>query len=878
MKKLAQFLFSFSLIANLQLVSAKVVEVQLNEGFLRTKLFSQKELITISKINNVLSIKTLNSEVFGEIKADSALFTNNEYVESVKEIEPVDGNTFFTLEVILKKNVEIFSFYKSRELAYFIDFWKDGGAVKETASSVRPADIANTEVKKEEIKIVKAPVKKVIRVQAPAPVVVQKPKEFRDFRYGASFIWNYEPVMPKIEKTFHLERKTPQYFYPVADREFDKSEKEAHLQLSINLFRKKKWGLMTKSIKLYEEKYKIDENNTFNEYLKANALLMDSTENGDIKPVDTAIAMFINIVEKSPVYEMRRAINKYMIQYYFEKNDNLSILRFSKRFFSDAKENFDYEELEYATEIMLLALSNLNQIDDIQKLISEKTIQKILPIQKRVAYELYTLLKLGNLDQVVKKYEEFAKSTRGEVLPSIMYNAAETYFRLAEYDKAIKLYDDYLEAHSYHSQSSQARLRIALASDLLNKDEKTVAELYKNAINRSQNVEVSTEARIRYVGLRSLRKINPESDDAEVRVFLDKGTDKKLSKDLEKLLWLARVRTFIVDKKYEDGLSFLTALPMSSMDKSEKVVFEGDGAEIIYGIIKDNFNLGEFARSIRAWEIYKDIYFEKVATDPEIQFIVAKSYANLGLWNGFEKVYAQIIADKATKSRTYPIWIERSSNVTSTALEKELQIVRNLKLENWASVEKIVDEIVAEDAKYPKTDFYRGLAQYRQKKYSQAESVYERFFSQNINFSYIDGKDLVDSIVNYLESIYAQSKYDKFIEVSDALVKDASNFKVDKKVVDNMRERISYLRVEILNSKSDKRSFAESESFLKNYTQSTYSSRVKFLLGRENVRANNLVDGEKILTELINSDKVEGYIKEMARAELTMLNLKKRTL
>lgn len=877
MKKLSQFLFSFSLIASMQLTCAKIVDVEKNEGFFRTKLYSQKELINISKINNQLLIKTLNAEVFNEIKADSNLISSSEYVESIREIEPVDGNTFFTLEVTLKKNVEIFSFYKSRELAYFIDFWRDGGAVKETASAIKQSPVLE-EKKEDIIKVVKKPVHKVVRVKAPEPVKEVAKKEYRDFRYGASFIWHYDPILPRVEKSFHLERKTPEYFYPITDRSFDKNEKEAHLQLSINLYRKKKWGLMTKSIKLYEEKYKVDENYSFNEFLKANALLLDSTENGDIKPIDTAIAMFTNLVEKSQIYEMRRAINKYMIEYYFEKNDNLSILRFAKRFFSDAKENFDYEELEYATEIMLLSLSNLNQIDDIQNLISEKTIQKILPKQKRTAYEIYTLLKLGNLDQVVKKYEEFAKTTKGEVLPSIMYNVAETYFRLAEYEKAIKLYDDYLAAHSYHIGSSAARLRIALSSDLLAKDEKIVSELYKNAINRSQIVDISTEARIRYVGLRSLRKVNPDSDDAEVRVFLDKGTDKKLSTNLEKLLWLARLRTFIVDKKYEEALTFLTAMPLNIMDKSEKVVFEGDGAEVIYGIIKANYNLGEFARSIRAWEIYKDIYFEKVAADPEIQFIIAKSYANLGLWNGFEKVYAQILADKNTKTRTYPIWIDRSSNVTSDALEKELQIVRNLKLENWESVEKIVEEIVKADAKYPKTDFYRGLALYRQKKYSQAESVYERFFAQNINFSHIDGKDLVDSIVNYLESIYAQSKYDKFVDVSDALIKDASNFKVDKKVVDNMRERISYIRVEILNSKSDKRAFTETQDFIKNFQTSIYSSRVKFLLGRENIRNNNLADGEKILTELINSDQVEGYIKEMARAELTMLNLKKRTL
>ncbi len=856
---------------------AKIVEAESNDGFFRVKVYTNKELIKITRVGKVLTLRTLDSEVFNSLKNEIQAVKNSPYVQSVTEIEPTEGNAVFAVNVNLKDDVEIFSFYKNRDVAYFIDFWRDGGSVSQKSSALK-TDVPTAKPEATVAKKVTPEIKKVVRVKPIVKKVTPKERDYRDFRYGASFIWDYAPILPKISKTIFLDRKTPEYFYPIEDRKFEKDDKEAHMQLTINLYRKQKWGLMAKSIKLYQEKYKEDANFALNEYMKANALLRESTTAGDLKPVDTAIAMFSNIAEKTPVYEFRRGIYKYLIQYYLEKQDNITTLKYAKRFFADAKENFDYEELEYATELMLLSLANLNQIDKIQSLISEKTIQKILPRQKQIAYEMYTFLKLGDEAQVLKIYEGFAKRTKGDLLPSIYYNAAEAYFRQASYTKSIAEYDKFLSKYSFHSSSSAARLRIALASDITGRKENELEELYKNAINRSQAVDVSLEARIRYVGLRAIRKIKTTSEDKEVRFFLDKGDQTNLSADLERLLWLTRLRSFIVEGEFQNALTFLTALPLAGMDNSFKVVFEGDGAEVVYGIIKKSYDNGEYAKSIRAWEIYKGVYFEKVAADPEIQFIIAKSYANLGLWEGFQKIYELIGQTKNQKNRTYPIWVARTSTENSDLLEKQLQILRNVKLGNWKSVEELTKEMDKLAPGNAVSEFYRALSLYGQKNFSQAESVYERFFSKNVNFDLIDGKDLVDSVVNYLESIYEQAKYAKFIDVSDALVKDASSFKVDKAVVHRMKDRVGYLRLEILFTQNKANVLEEANKFVKVFKDSSYINRIKFLLGRENLRLKKFDEGEKILSELINSNSAENYIKEMARSELTLLNLKKRTL
>jgi tetratricopeptide (TPR) repeat protein len=869
-------LFTILIAAFISTASAKIVETETNDGFFRTKLYAQKELLKVNKLGNKITLKTLNNEVYEELLKDLKAINNKKFISKINNVEPREGNNLFIVELVLKPGVEVFSFYKNRDKAYFVDFWKEEKPLKRKMSAIKAPAKKKAVAKPIVVKRKSAP-KKVVRVK----VVKKAPKKvskYRDFRYGASFIWDYKALNPKISRSIRLNRKTPEYFFPIKDREFEKSEKEAHVQLTVNLYRKKKWGLMYKSIKLYEKKYGDDKNHTINEYMKANALLRESRDRDDLKPTETAVAMFSNIAEKSTEYEMRKGIFKYLIQYYVEKGDNIRSMKYAKRFFADAKENFDYEELEYAAELILFSLARINQIEKIQEIMRDKTLLKVISKQKMIAYEMFTLLKLGNEEQVIKEFERFTKANKGSVLPSIYYNAAEAYFRQSQYKKAIKVFDTFLSKYSYHTNSSHARLRIALASDILEKKPEVVLELYKNTINRSQDKNVSLEARIRYVAFRTIRNRKTNAADQETRIFLDKGEKDKVGKDLERVLWLTRLRTFIVDKEYENALTFLTALPLASMKPSYKKVFEGDGAEVVYGIIKKNYELGNYGKAIRAWEIYKNVYFEKVAADTEIQFVVAKSYINLGLWDGFQRTYSRMLDKEKEKVRSFPIWVTRLSKSNRNVIGKELQVLRNIKLKNWGSVDKIVSEIEKSYPAYPKKNFFRALAHYNQKQYAKAESEYEKFYSSNKNFQSIDGKDLVDSVKNYVESIYEQAKYNKFLEVSEGLLKDASKFAVEKPVFNAMAERIKYLRLEVLFSKQNPNALTDAEKFVKNFEKSTYINRIKFLLGRENLRTNNLKKGEEILNGLINGNDVADYIKEMARAELTLLNLKKRTL
>lgn len=872
-------IFTFLLFTASVTTSAKIVETESNEDFYRVKFFAQKELLKVSKLENKLILKTLNNDVYNELKKDISSIKKSKFFSGIKENEPVEGNAIYSIEILLNKDVEVFSFYKNRDKAYYVDLWSEKGEVSSKAAAIKVVKKPTPKAVKVSPKIVKRPKAKVVTIKvAEKKKTVKKELDYRDFRYGAAFIWDYNPVSPTTKKIIHLERKTPEFFFPIKDREYEKNEREAHIQLSINLYRKKKWGLMYKSIKLYQKKYGEDDNFDIHEYMKANALLRESKEKGELKPIDTAVAMFSNIADRSNNYELRKGIYKYLIQYYTEKNDYVKTLSFSKRFFADAKESFDYEELEQAADLILTSLARLNQIDKIKNLLRDKTIIKIVSKQMLVAYEIYTLVKLGQEDQAIREYKKIAKTTKGKLLPSIYYNIAEAYFREGKMKEAINLYDLYLKHYSFHSKSSHSRLRIALASDLLGKPHSIVEELYRNTINRSNDTEVSHEARVRYVAYRTIRKIKKSESDIETRVFLDKGDGVVLSKDLERLLWLTRLRTFIVDGEYEKALSFLTALPLAAMKPTYKKVFEGDGAEIVFGIIKKNYETGNFGKAVRAWEIYKNVYFEKVAADPEIQFVVAKSYMNLGLWEGFQRTYSLMLDKKNEKMRSFPIWVNRTAFKNKEIIEKELQILRNIKLGNWDSVEKIVANIVKLEPKYPKATFYRAKSFYKRNQFKSAEQSYEKFFAANVNFDYIDTSDLLEAVSEYSEAIYEQGKYKKFLEVTEALMSDAKKFKVSKEAIETLSERVNYLRLEVLFNQNGERAISEGNKFVKEFAKSTYINRVRFLLGRENLRLKNVKIGEKILNDLINGTDVADYIKEMARAELTLLNLKNRTL
>lgn len=926
-KFLTIFFISLFVLANISFAEG-LVDQEKASTYLRWNFFTGRDQLQFNKKGNKVVIKTLNNELFKNLKDELAsLKIDQSYIKGIsyKDTDN-DANTgnAMAIEVELQNdNVEMFSFYRERERKYVVDFWMDGDTVTLNKAAVKKPGPENEQIDEPPIAVkptppavAKTPKLKTKKSLAPGEnlalqvkedkilsnfivdpnkVVVKSEKEilaneteskkpYRDFRYGATFIWDYDPIAPVYKEVVNLKIKIPEIFYPIANRSFKKSEQEAHLQLTINLYRKRKWGLMYKSIKLFQQKYGMNTEWELVEFIKANAILRENIDTPNPELFKNAFSVLSTLSEKSENYELKKAIYKYLLAFYMEKGEHLKTLQLAKNYYAGTRDNFDFEESAIPAEAMLNSLAKLGQIEKIKELSLEKTMKKILPAQLILAYQTFSYLRSGDLTSLIELYEKNKAALAKPIDPVIMYNTAEAYFRVGRYDESMALYQDFVKNYSHEFVASNANLRIALCSDLLDRNYQDTLDLYKKAIDQSVDSNVSYEARIRYVGFRSVRKLVLDERDIEIRIFLEQGKNLNTTpdKNLAKLLQQVRLRSLIVDGKYKDALAYLSLLPMVTMPKIDARVFDGDGAEVIYGIISDFYKKSEYSQVIKAWQTYKDKYVDKVALDPFINFVVGSSYIKLGLYKGFDDVYASFEKLRDTPSRTFPIWIARGSFQKASDLLSELVLIKDIRLQNWDLVQKNIASFEKRMPNYNKTNYYRGLIAFNQKNYGEAVTQFENFFSKQDQRIIYDPGDVADMIRAYTDSIYELGRTDKFLKVSEAILNDTNSFGMDNAYIQNVRERIAYLGIEITAGKGSGENYMLFEKkitdFKKANPKSIYAGRVNYLLGQAMVINQKVKEGRDVFTSLMNDKDTSDYIKELAKSELSLLNLKEKTL
>jgi len=890
---------------------AGIVSLEHAKTHLRLNIETTKDFLSVDKKGDEIFLRTLNPEVFQHLSEQiSSLSFDKKYISKIS-VENTDANNVSSIRLQLANpEVELFSFYRDRESKYVLDFWVEedrpfsNNKISETQNRQEfqnVAPLAKTQMQGQETESEKTQQDEVsVKDAKVTPVAVLKDKNNsnkatqkrarnqanlnRDFRYGPPFVWDYAPLAPEPPSIINLSRKTAEYFYPIKNRPVEKSEEEAHLQLSINMYKDKKWGLMYKSIQLFDKKYPESKLGHMNEYLKANAILRENFEKGESRPVKMAISMYQKISEGADSYELRKALFKYLLSYRFRNEDYTQSLRLAKKYYVETQENYDYESSEYAVEMILASLGRLGQIDQIRELAKDKTLQKMVPNQLVTAYEIYSLLKLEKSQEVIDYYEQIKDGLVKPIHGSILFNVAEALFRVAEFEKAIKIFDEYTADFSEQTYSSHARLRVALSYDLLGRDFKKTLALYRSAINRSQDLAISYEARIRYVGMRSIRPTELEASDKEVRVFLnrDRRRQKVISKDLRHLLWITRLRTLIVDQDYRKALTYLNTVPLASLTPTKRRVFEGDGAEIVYGLILDMFKQAEYGNVVKTWEVYKDRYVDKVASDSYVNYLVGQSYIKLGLYEGFDSLYERFAGLEDTKPRTYPIWVERPNQQSSQELLIELQIVRNLELGNYQAASNLVEELSTLAPKLSKIHYYRGMIAYKKNDYDSSSTELEKYMTKQSKRIVYDPNEVAEMMLAYTDSLYQLNKTEHFKKVARALLNDTRGFAKNNKLMSEVREKISYLLIETYVSEGNDQGYALAmpmiEEFFKNYKDSSYQGRLSYLLGMAHVEFKNDKKGIEVFEGLLQDEEVSESIKELVRSELSLLRIKERTL
>ena len=895
------YLLTLFIFAGQSFALEAVANLENHPTHLRLNIHVPKDQLEIENLADGIYIKTLNVELYENIKKTIGQITfDKKYVSEVVYNDTKDRkDSVSSIKFQLaQKDIELFSFYQDKEAKYILDFWKntEDADLKKPAltqkKDITPENIPVTNkspVEPEAIKPLPLPEKKLVLNQSttkepPKATLFNFEKDYRDFRYGAPFIWDYQPLLPTLPEGIDVEHKTAEFFYPIKDRDFEKSPLETHLQLNINLYRQKKWGLMNKSIELFNKKYPAVANQfvDLHEYMKANALLMSNIQSKDPSLEKMAINMYKTISGRTDIYPFKKALYQFLISYHTYKDEAVLGLQAAKKYYVLTLENFDREDSITAAESILYFLSKLNQIDTLKSFIEEKTTLKILPPQIMLAYKLYTTLKMGNYKEVIKIYEKEQKSLVKPVHPVILYNVAEAYFRNADYDKAVTMYDNFLAIYSHYHVSGHARLRIAVCYELLEKNIDETAELYKNAVNRASDIEILYEAKIRYVALRSVRKKVLNADDQEIRVFLEKSENDRYvySHDLNKLLWLVRLRTFIVDGRFQEALSYLNAIPITSMSLGELRMFEGDGAEIVYGILFELYRESEYSKIVKIWEIYKDKYISKVAMDPFLNFIVGSSYIRLGLFKGFERLYVSFEKIKNSPEKTFPVWNERIHTIDSKLMLLELKVISNFELQNYTEVKKYLVEYERVAPETTKLNYYKGMMYFKLKDYKLAAKNLEEYLSNKGESNVYDASEVAQMLRAYADSLYELNLLEKFQKVAKAILTDTNNYASGNMFMVELRERITYLMVEMLNADGKKiKELGESiEQFKKNFKESIYLSRINYLHAMSLIKTNKESEALQLLEALIKDEKASDYIKELAKSELSLIKIKNRTL
>ena len=854
-----------------------------------------KKEILITKIGAGFYIEALDRSLYEKLKKElSNIRIRNSHFGQItfKSNQLPKGPPQIRIE-LKDDTVEFFSFYRQKDKKYILDFWKNEN---DTAQSL---SVQGDSKQKTVVSEVQRVVKSTSALAAPINSKEQRVatrknlkkaylgREFekvgyRDFRYGASLIWDYPPLPPKIRKKVNITRKTPEYFYPIENRNLTKkNNQEAHIQLNSNLYRKGKYGLMSKSIKLYQEKYGIDKNYDFNEFLKALALIRENLGDVGNGPFKSAISILNNIMDRTIDYRLKKAIYFYNIQYFLEQKNLIEVLRLGKKLYVDSKAKFDQKSLDYAAEIIFYTLSQLKQVEKIKKFASEKSVQKLVPPQTRLAYQIFAYHKENKIKKVVKLFQKNKSQIQRPISPSILYNVAEAYFRSSQYKKAIEIYNNFLENYSHMRESSFVRVRRALSYELLASDLKKTLKLYEDAINYSTQSQARYEAKLRYVAIRNTRKIQPDESDRRTLSLLEYSDDEKaaINEDLKMLLWSVRLRVFISSGKYRKALSYITTIPIKTFKPVVKRMFEGDGAEIIYGMIVSAFDNGSTPRIVKLWEIYRDIYEDKVAGDPYLNFVVAQSYVTLGLENSLKRSIANLKRIRISPIRTFPIWVPRIKYGTVSNLVDEINILKMFFKKNWDSIIKNIDQL---DISNERKLFYETIALYRLKHFDQAIQVGEDFLRKTPEVLPLNRGEIHQFFEAYIESIYASGNLKKFKKAAGAILSDIEHSKTSHRGLLELSEKTRYLLIELLASSRNTEDHLQVEpnvnKFLENYSQSIYKGRVRFLLASYFITRQKKVAGLKILNELLESENTSDYIKEMSKSEIASLKLDEKII
>jgi hypothetical protein len=333
----------------------------------------------------------------------------------------------------------------------------------------------------------------------------------------------------------------------------------------------------------------------------------------------------------------------------------------------------------------------------------------------------------------------------------------------------------------------------------------------------------------------------------------------------------------INNEKYSDAIAYLSTIPLETLKLIDKRTFEGEGAEIVLGLIKSSYLKKDYSKAVKTWEIYKEKYENKVASSTYLNFIIADSYLKLGFKSSFNREFDRLKNLKNGKIRTFPRWVTAHKNIKVTDYIVELEIEKRMLAKDWKGLSDYLES--NRTNKNINYNYYKGVVSYELKEYNKSVASYENILvNPNIN-NFLSPAQSQNMLTTYIEALNKGNDSKRFRNNVSALINDLR--RGAKKEYAAMLERFEYLYVESLYSEKKvnfKLILTKANDYLASFINSSYKDRVSFLKGVSLIQTSQEAMGEKVLKSLLNNSKTPEYLKGLARTELSTLAIKNKTL
>jgi len=871
------------------------------DRYLRWIIPLKKEKITVLKDGNQVVVETLDRNVYEQLLQEfKKRNLEKDYFKSLDEGHSNSAAQTGVYHFSLKFNneyVEMFQFRREEDQSLVVDFWLN----EESKASLQSSDFqknkshevmedwqsTNDESEKEKkIKLAKenelkknkkdseqqevAKITENVRMFSESPLKKGMLRNtvgaYLDFRYGSSFLWPYEPLLPMIEKDLDLTAKTPEFLYPVEDRPKFKEEREAHLQLMINFFRKKNYGYMKKSMDLFEKKYKLRANESdLIKYLSALSIIQNQIKKPNPSLFASSISLLENLLQTTNNHDLKLSLYRYILQYKMNQKDFVGSLKLARDFFIFAQEKNLKSMIYISSKSIMYSLAMLGEVEKLTSFMNEPSVQDWLDGQEGIGFKYYSFAIRKEYSAIVNHFEKIDKGLTKPLYPSVLYHVAEAYFNIGEFDQALPLFRDFTKNYPFISEASFARIRTALIMDLLDYPIAQVTSAYQEAINLATLSKARYEAKLRYIGIAFNRKVTlaPKGSDKAILGFFEYQVDEEVNVKgtLKHLLWLTRLRSMIREKKYEFAMTYWQTLPLDDLDMSYREVFIKDGTEIVIGLLQESFTANDFAKVLKRWGMYQTTFGKYIGQSKDALYYISQSALKLNLTDIAEQYISQF---SSVQEYNYPIWVER----LHSSSDFDLLIFKNyLKKNNIEAANGVLPKLGKNSVLW---NWAQAMLMFQEKKINEAKIFTESILISDKS-SQLDKQDLVELLLNYFQS-QEVSQWDDAVRNKILAVLQGLN--IENQQFRKVIEMGQYLLTESYSTDPIKQfeSIERNWNYFKtNFKNSGYIYRMTYIYGTALIKNNKIKKGKETLEVLIKDDKVPSYIREMAKNDLNSL-------